>query len=336
MANATTSCLSEDSTTLIKKEEEDDCQVNNNNEEIRILVESMELKLKKVVSNSLLQSDYDRVRVPEQLYKLKPEAYTPHSVSIGPLHYNERHLRTTMEIHKLRYLNLILNQAPSGKTLDVYVKAVSDLEEEARKCYSISSETTTTTSIGKREFVEMMVMDSFFILGFLGIFELSEKDQDHFGSRSSRGWAIMDDLIIKLENQLPFFILEHLHGLIFDGFIRLPRGITLSHYIYWELLHWCEDMLHGPTLESYEQILSLPLPSEGGGGAKHFLHLLHFVLVPSSLITMMRNHNGKEYLPLRYCASELWSSGVKFQNKKKEKDSRPPKTSSSLFDIYRL
>ncbi|XP_043721233.1 UPF0481 protein At3g47200-like [Telopea speciosissima] len=305
----TGACCSSDSIMGEKmRKEYDDHQLNY--EEIAILVESMKEKIEEINS---LDSNYDIYRVPRQLCKVKPEAYTPQSISIGPLHYNQEHLKTT-ETHKLRYLNLLLNR-PHGKTLDVYVKAVSNLEEEARKCYS------DTMGLGKSEFVKMIVVDSCFILEYLEISTLKEKD--HLRSNSSWRWAIMYDLI-KLENQIPFFILEHLHALIFDNHYEL----SFSHHIYVKLLKWYAQGLHGPTIDSDEQIKSLQLPE---GGAKHFLHLLCCILIPSSpTTTTMRtkNKHGEKYLRLTCCASELRSAGVMFQ-KKEKCDS--PKT--SLFDI---
>ncbi|XP_042479668.1 UPF0481 protein At3g47200-like [Macadamia integrifolia] len=280
-----------------------------NNDEIEMLVESMKEKLEEVTS---LHSNYDIYRVPMQLCKVKPEAYTPQSVSIGPLHYNEEHLRT-METHKLRYLNCLLDR-PSAKTLDVYVKAVSNLEETARKCYS-----ETIMGFGKDEFVKMMVVDGCFILEFLKIITLREND--HFRSNYSWYWEIKTDLI-KLENQLPFFVLEHLHSLTFDPHELLPQYNTFSHYIYVNLLKWYAQGLHGPTIDSDEQIKSLQLPE---GGAKHFLHLLGCVLIPSS---PARTEQGEKYLRLTSCATELRSAGIKFRKKEK---SDSPKT--SLFDV---
>ncbi|XP_042509553.1 putative UPF0481 protein At3g02645 [Macadamia integrifolia] len=319
-------------TNAIKKKGYDDCQLNRdeikllilpmeekvqeeNCDEMKILVESMVEKLEEVSS---LLSNYDIYRVPMQLQRVNPDTYTPLSVSIGPLHYNKEHLRT-METHKLRYLKRFLNP-PFQKTLDDYVEAMSNLEERARKCYS------ETMGMVKNEFVKMMVMDGCFILGFLDNIESGAND--HFISNVSWYEEIKIDLI-KLENQLPFFVLEHLDGLIFP---RLPGQYTFSHHIYANLLSSFAKGFHGPTLGSEEQIKSLQLPK---GETKHFLHLLHCVLVPpvpSSPVTRRRWKCGEKILPLKYCASELRSAGVKFQKEEMSSDHSPPKK-TSLFDI---
>ncbi|XP_042482043.1 UPF0481 protein At3g47200-like [Macadamia integrifolia] len=312
MANSAACSSSTDSTINIRgKEGQDDQQQNNS--EIRTLMSDIEKEVEMVSS---LRSDYDIYRVPMQLHKLKPEAYTPQSVSIGPLHYKDEHLQT-MHTHKLRYLNRLLNR-PSGKTLDVYVKGVSNLEEKARKCYS-----ETIMDFGRDEFVKMMVIDGCFILEFLLIKTLTEKD--HFRSKLSWNWEINTDFI-KLENQLPFFVLDFLYGLIiFDGYNLTPpyNTLTSSHHIYASLLHRYAEGLHGLTLHGDEDIKSLPIPD---GGAKHFVDLLRYALIPSFPTT--RRRHGEKYLPLKYCASQLRSAGVKLQ-KKDPSDS--PKT--YLFDI---
>ncbi|XP_042482053.1 putative UPF0481 protein At3g02645 [Macadamia integrifolia] len=294
----------------IREKGEDGQQLNK--DEIRTLMSDIEKEVEKVSS---LESIYDIYRVPRMLHKLKPEAYTPQSVSIGPLHYKDENLRI-MHTHKLRYLNRLLNR-PWGKTLDVYIKAVSNLEEKARKCYS-----DTIMELGKDEFVKMMVIDGCFILEFLKISILGQKD--HFISNGPWNWEITTDLI-KLENQLPLFVLDHLFGLIIDRDEVIPPDNTLTsnHIIYACLLEWMAKGLHGLTLHSFEDIKSLPIPD---GGAKHFVHLLQCALVPSSPTT--RRRHGEKYLPLKYCTSQLRSAGVKFQ-KKDPSDS--PKT--YLFDI---
>ncbi|XP_042482051.1 putative UPF0481 protein At3g02645 [Macadamia integrifolia] len=283
----------------------DDRQMNN--EEIKKLAKSIEGKLEEI---SYLQSDYDIYRVPRQLHKLSPEAYTPHSVSIGPLHHKDEHLRT-METHKLRYLKRLLNRQPTKKTLDVYVKGVSKLENKARNCYS-------DVGFEKDEFVKMMVMDGCFILEF---FQTNlKREKDHLRSNTSWFWEIMHDLM-KPENQIPLFVLEHLHGLIFDLHEEWAQ-FNFCYHIYVTFLILFAPGFHAPIINS-EELKSLPFP---GGGPKHILDLLRYVLVPPSSQWTMEP--GGEILSLTCCASNLKSAGVKFRKREYSKSSK-----TYLFDI---
>ncbi|XP_042482042.1 UPF0481 protein At3g47200-like [Macadamia integrifolia] len=288
------------SDSTMRNEGYDDRQLKNN-DEIKKLVQSMEKKLEEV---SYLQSNYDIYRVPTSFHKLNSKAYTPLSVSIGPLHYKDEHLQK-MKTHKLRYLNRFLNQ-PNGKSLEIFVKVVSDLEEEARKCYS------EIVDLRKEDFVEMKVMDGCFILQLLKTMAFGEKD--HFVSHLSWYFEILADLI-KLENQIPFFVLEQLYGLIFDR-----NKLSFNHFIYAQVLANFAVGLHGPIHGSFEQLKSLPMPK---GRVKHFLDLLRYVLVPSS-----PRESGESFLPLTCCASELKSAGVKFEKKESSGS-----TKTYLFDI---
>ncbi|XP_042518588.1 UPF0481 protein At3g47200-like [Macadamia integrifolia] len=121
----------------------------NNDDEIKLWVESIEKDRGGVYSLLSVNSIF---RVPLRIRKLKPEAYAPQLVSIGPLHYNEEHLQP-MQSHKLRYLNHFLDRQKGKKTLDDYVKAVSEVKEDARKCYS----ETTGKGFQEDEFVKIML-----------------------------------------------------------------------------------------------------------------------------------------------------------------------------------
>ncbi|XP_042505589.1 UPF0481 protein At3g47200-like [Macadamia integrifolia] len=120
-------------------------------------------------------------RVPEKLCKLNEEAYTPHLVSIGPYHHGKENL-SMMETHKQKYLHSFVDRRTDLSFSDI--------------------------------FVTMMLHDGCFILEFLLRNEpLEESDEDD--PVSNNLWlsnAIKHDLIL-LENQLPFFVLEHLYKL---------------------------------------------------------------------------------------------------------------------------
>ncbi|XP_042494351.1 UPF0481 protein At3g47200-like [Macadamia integrifolia] len=269
----------------------------NNDDEIRIMVNSIEKERVGVCSLLSVNSIF---RVPPLIRKLRPEAYTPQLVSIGPLHYNEEHLQL-MQSHKLRYLNHFLDRQKGKKTLDDYVKAVSEVKEDARKCYS----ETTGKGFQEDEFVKIMVIDGCFILEFLEINKRRERDD--LVSNDLLYWEILQDLI-NLENQLPFCVLKCLYDKTYEG---LSTPNTMSQEIYESLLRWFVEEFHGPA-----KFPSIQFPE---GEPKHILGLLQKVLIKSS--TRSRKESKME-LDRTSCASKLKGAGVKFQ-----------KAETSLFDI---
>ncbi|KAF8389067.1 hypothetical protein HHK36_025752 [Tetracentron sinense] len=160
----------------------------------------------KLETLSPLSSTCSIHRVPTKLRSVNDKAYNPKVISIGPFHRGEQSLQV-MEEHKWRYLHAFLGRYPEID-LEVYVRALRELEGSARQCYA------EPIKLGSHEFVEMMLLDGFFIFVLflkmcLGIWD-ETSDPIYYTK-----WmlsAIMKDLIL-LENQIPFFILKHLFHL---------------------------------------------------------------------------------------------------------------------------
>ncbi|XP_043700237.1 UPF0481 protein At3g47200-like [Telopea speciosissima] len=198
------------------------------------LVDSIQKELKELPS---LPSNCSIYRVPKPLRKIKPGAYRPRMVSIGPFHRYKKHLQP-MEAHKLRYLNDLLSRK-SQPNLGDYVKAVTKLEYRARQCYSEIIQLKS-----EDEFVKMMLIDGCFILELIlrtnNPHEPRRRD-DLILNATWMSQVIKSDLIL-LENQLPFFVLESLYkrftgnsnssGLdtlisrFFQDFVPQPQSIT--------------------------------------------------------------------------------------------------------------
>ncbi|KAL7181957.1 hypothetical protein ACSBR1_040801 [Camellia fascicularis] len=71
--------------------------------------------------------------VPKTLKKINEDAYTPRTVSIGPLHHGKAGLKH-MEEHKLRYFNDFMQR--SGKSLEELVQIMEEMEKRIRECYT--------------------------------------------------------------------------------------------------------------------------------------------------------------------------------------------------------
>jgi len=108
-------------------------------------------------------------RVPNELRKLNDSAYTPRVIAIGPLHREDPHLQTPMQLVKMSYANNLLcrvsevmegQESAEQKNLTVLrecMEAIKASLDDAKKCYP--EEVTLD--------VEMMLVDGCFILEFL-------------------------------------------------------------------------------------------------------------------------------------------------------------------------
>ncbi|XVF57188.1 hypothetical protein PTKIN_Ptkin06aG0184000 [Pterospermum kingtungense] len=146
-------------------------------------------------------------RAPPQLRQVNGTAFEPQIISIGPYH---RGKHQTMEIHKVRYLRnlferLVKRGATGDKILNSFdLDALNMEEERVRSCYE------GTLDMSSAEFVTMMVLDGLFVVELLRKFcdrELREENDDIF-KRNLNLTIIAHDLLL-LENQLPFFLLNH-------------------------------------------------------------------------------------------------------------------------------
>ncbi|GLT26335.1 hypothetical protein SLA2020_014130 [Shorea laevis] len=95
-------------------------------------------------------------RLSRDVLEVNKKAYEPYSVSIGPYHYGEEHLKK-MEVHKVRFLRMLLDR--NGIELEIYVDEVRGMAQQARDFYSQSN-----LNISLEEFLEMMALDGSFIV----------------------------------------------------------------------------------------------------------------------------------------------------------------------------
>nr|DAD48642.1 TPA_asm: hypothetical protein HUJ06_018579 [Nelumbo nucifera] len=144
-------------------------------------------------------------RVPQSLIDINGQAYQPLIVSIGPYHRGEEHLKM-IEEHKWRFLGSFLSR--TQRSLEDYLTDLKKLEEKARKCYS------ETINLDSDEFVEMMVLDGCFAIELFRIVGKSVKASPN-DPLFAMSWVLpflLRDLL-RLENQLPFFVLQRLFDL---------------------------------------------------------------------------------------------------------------------------
>ncbi|XP_043698748.1 UPF0481 protein At3g47200-like [Telopea speciosissima] len=181
-----------------------DCDVNQNrlaSMRQRILEPPRLLKI------SAGRSSCSIFRVPQRFIEMNGQVYEPHVVSIGPYHCGKPHLKM-MEEHKWRFLGSLLSRTQSkGLTLEDYVRNAKGLEERARECYS------ETISLDSDEFAEMVVLDGCFIIEIFRIVgNLVKVDPDDPIFTVWLSTFLLRDFL-RLENQLPFFVLQSLFDL---------------------------------------------------------------------------------------------------------------------------
>ncbi|XP_048235918.1 UPF0481 protein At3g47200 isoform X2 [Ricinus communis] len=162
----------------------------------------------RILTNSAAKTSCCIFRVPQSFMDINGKSYQPHIVSIGPYYYGQPNLKM-IEEHKWIYLgNLLSRLQIKGLYLEDLLKAIKALEMEARECYS------ETIQLDTDEFVEMMVLDGCFIIElFRKVADVVQVEADD--PIFTMQWIITffyRDLL-RLENQIPFFILERLFDL---------------------------------------------------------------------------------------------------------------------------
>ncbi|XP_034925354.1 UPF0481 protein At3g47200 [Populus alba] len=144
-------------------------------------------------------------RVPNSFRKVRPEAYTPQLISIGPLHHGDERLKD-MEQQKLRYFKQFAEREYwKDMKVDIEDLVISIKKKEKRIRASYSENFSEITSRG---FIEMIMLDAVFIIEFLMDLYDCEPDSKRVLPMI---FDIREDLML-LENQLPFFIIHEIYN----------------------------------------------------------------------------------------------------------------------------
>lgn len=249
-------------------------------------------RMPKLLSETAGSSSCCIFRVPQSLVEINEKAYKPRIVSIGPYHHGQEHLMM-IEEHKWRFLRHLLSrkQDPSG-TLSLCFRAVANLEMNIRECYSETNESTS------HDFVEMMVLDGCFIIElFCKFTRLVDKDPND--PIFKMNWIIpflMRDLL-KLENQIPFRVLQSLFDIL-----ALNSGISLA----WLTLKFFSYMLERPA-----SVLDKASTFDG----KHLLDLVRLSFCPTDNRERPRDERRDTFLRFVQPAEKLHRAGIKFKTR---------------------
>ncbi|XP_028802462.1 UPF0481 protein At3g47200-like [Neltuma alba] len=238
-------------------------------------------------------------RVIYPIRDIKPDAYTPKIVSIGPFHYGDERLQD-MERHKQVFFKRFTQR--SHTNLDVMINFVKSSVPKVRASYS------GNINLSDKELVKLILLDAAFIIEYIFTVLAGQKKvlKDAKLSQPSLMGILFLDLVL-FENQLPFFVLEELFNIAFplnlrDGRITFPKLA-------------CQLLSSTFGFEGPEHDLN------NNVRAKHFTDLLRFLFFQGALPRVEPFFRTTDILS--YSAKELQEFGVKFKASK----------SKSLLDI---
>ncbi|KAK3192939.1 hypothetical protein Dsin_024249 [Dipteronia sinensis] len=233
-------------------------------------------------------------RVPRSLVEINQKAYHPLIISIGPYHHDFEHL-TMIEEHKWRFLRSLFGRTNNlWENLGLCYQAVASLEADIRGCYS------ETIGFESSELVEMMVVDGCFVIELVCEL-LDPKLQDPNDPIFKMDWIlpfVMRDLL-KLENQIPYFVLEKLFE------ISVPNpGDTLQNLIL---------KFFSFSLEKPGSVRTNVREFEG----KHLLDLVRKSFRPQSSRSQSSLEKSNKHPQFIQPAKKLDRVGIKFETRKR-------------------
>ncbi|KAJ0778319.1 hypothetical protein HanLR1_Chr02g0070361 [Helianthus annuus] len=141
-------------------------------------------------------------RVPRSLDEIKKEAYQPRIVSIGPYHSGNKDLEMIQE-HKGRFLDYMITR--TGKSLSVFMNIIVPLDNEIRESYS------EYIDLVPNDLAKMMVLDGVFLIElFRKVGKLVDTHPDDPIFKVTWIVPLLMRDILRIENQIPFFVLQKL------------------------------------------------------------------------------------------------------------------------------
>lgn len=257
-------------------------------------IASMEEKIMvkpRLLSNTAGQSSCCIFRVPQTQIQIDRHAYHPHIISIGPYHYGQNQLQMIQE-HKWRFLGSLLSRTQNkGLVLEDYFRAVKSMEDRARECYS------EVINLNSDEFVEMLVLDGCFIVELFRIVcgVVKTDPNDPIFALSWVFHFLLRDFV-KLENQIPFFILQALFDLS-----KLPEEENATSLV-------------ALALKSFDHVVDRPeevIKQFRSQDEKHLLDLLRSSFIPLPRTEKPRKPNSST--DVIECVSKLRRAGIKFK-----------------------
>ncbi|XP_058205132.1 uncharacterized protein LOC131319048 [Rhododendron vialii] len=172
-------------------------------------------------------------RFPQSLKEMSCNTAEPELVSIGPYHRGKPAVLEFENSTKWKLVGSLLRRTgeETGVVLQRLVDAMKELETKARDCYSEPIE------MSDDDFVQMIVIDGCFVVELLQ-HVCGDENGEYYRLRYSSPILTKPSLIpvltrdlLKLENQLPFFVLERIFDICIDKSdpLRLMALKLFSH-----------------------------------------------------------------------------------------------------------
>ncbi|XP_028059775.1 UPF0481 protein At3g47200-like [Camellia sinensis] len=256
-------------------------------------------------------------KVPQSLIEISsPRDIEREIVSIGPYHHSKDGV-LEFESYKWQFLHSLLSR--TNQPHDVHLRqAMKELEREARTWY------TEPIEMSSEQFIEMMMLDGCFIIE---LFQQVSESEDSVNANSllfRKTWLIQILIrdLLKLENQLPFFVLERLFNLSIGNTsdllslqalkffnLALPRSLELLKNIKFH------DLAKNHLLDLFHSSY-LPCSISSCNSSN-----IQIRISPNLINLCTSSHGSQEYHPLSNqsmpCVTRLRLAGIKFRPQKK-------------------
>lgn len=160
-------------------------------------------------------------KVPKELRNGHHKIFSPVSVPIGPLHYDDKCPAQQLKIWCLK--NFINRYEDKEEGLDMLAECMTELEPEVRQCYKDIDEEI----VGEERLVKIMLLDGCFIMElFWNMDDNNINDVDQRKPFDTVLDAVpfltLQQDLLKFENQLPFIVLKNLTRLAPDDVKKVP------------------------------------------------------------------------------------------------------------------
>uniref|UniRef100_A0ACD5ZFN1 Uncharacterized protein n=1 Tax=Avena sativa TaxID=4498 RepID=A0ACD5ZFN1_AVESA len=274
-------------------------------------------------------------RVPEMFLAADKGAYQPKFLSLGPYYRGDSATEEMRRNDEKKPGNLVYafgrDGGPSVKEIKEYMKLIASIEADARSRY----DRDVTMDMEWGAFCRMLLLDGFQLITLLESFgyeppapaaatapagtnQLANgaaapgRNNNHnqeactprTGALSSTGHDLM-----MLENQIPFFVVQRIYGLRYDGD---GGGRKTVAELAWRTIR---SIMHGvPAASSH--------PPETPQEWQHLVHMCHVYLKPSYLKESLQGASD-DYGRFRR-ATEYYEAGVKFRRLCNEDGSARP------------
>ncbi|XP_022719633.1 UPF0481 protein At3g47200-like [Durio zibethinus] len=262
-------------------------------------------------------------KVPHRLHQVNEKAYEPNVISIGPYHHGKQHLQATEVIKRRLFSRMIKDKNLEPKD---FVETMKSIEKQVRECYE-----EPLDHIDSGTFVKMMILDGCFIVQLFDFQDNGNYPSEYPFNLNGFLTEVNYDLLL-LENQLPFFVLSELYGMINKSNVERDKFTELA-------LSGLSKVIPGPKICPDKKC---PISAKD---TKHLLSLVHDNWLPSSqgikqhkdfkakadrcfwiCCARKREEKDRRLRKNMRCATELKAAGISFSENNE-------KNLHSLFEI---